>query len=62
MIDFEEELKKFQFSLEVEDAEEAINSLSREVDMADLLLKMMEKTQKEEKKEEDEEGVRHGLL
>lgn len=46
MIDFEEELKKFQFSLEVEDAEEAINSLSREVDMADLLLKMMEKTQK----------------
>ena len=51
MIDFEEELKKFQFSLEVEDAEEAINSLSRE---ADLLLKMMEKTQKEEKKEEDE--------
>lgn len=54
MIDFEEELKKFQFSLEVEDAEEAINSLSREVDMADLLLKMMEKTEKEEKEEKEE--------
>ena len=49
-----EELKKFQFSLEVEDAEEAINSLSREIDMADLLLKMMEKTQKEEKEKEEE--------
>ena len=54
MIDFEEELKKIHFRLDVEYAEESINSLSREVDMADLLLKMMEKTQKEEKKEEDE--------
>ncbi len=51
MIDFEEELKKFQFSLEVEDAEEAINSLSQEVDLADILLKMMEKTDKEEEEE-----------
>ena len=38
MIDFEEELKKFHPSLEVEDAEEAIYNLDL-TDMADLLVK-----------------------
>lgn len=47
MIDFEEELKKFHPSLEVENAEEAIFGQSL-TDMADLLIKMVEKTKKEE--------------
>ena len=47
MIDFEEELKKFHPSLEVEDAEEAIFGQDL-TDMADLLIKMVEKTKKEE--------------
>ena len=50
MIDFEEELKKFHPSLEVEDAEEAIYNQDL-TDMADIMIKMMEKV----KTEEDEE-------
>ena len=40
MIDFEEELKKFQPSLEVEEAEDAIYSRYLS-DMTDILLEMM---------------------
>lgn len=40
MIDFEEELKKFQPSLEVEEAEEAIYSRDF-TDMTDILMEMM---------------------
>ncbi len=47
MIDFEEELKKFHPSLEVEDAEEAIYNQDL-TDMADLLIKMLDKTKTEE--------------
>ena len=49
MIDFEEELKKFHPSLEVEDAEEAIYNQDL-TDMADILVKMV----KEAKEEEEE--------
>ena len=42
MIDFEEELKKFQPSLEVEDAEDAIFNQDL-TDMADILIKMIDK-------------------
>ena len=48
MINFEEELKKFHPSLEVEDAEEAIYNQDL-TDMADVLVKMVT-----EAKEEDE--------
>ena len=41
MIDFEEELKKFQPSLEVEDAEEAIYN-NDVPDIADLINKIVE--------------------
>lgn len=47
MIDFEEELKKFHPSLEVEDAEEAIYNHDL-TDMADVLIKMLEKAKPEE--------------
>ena len=47
MIDFEEELKKFHPSLEVGDAEEAIYNQDL-TDMADVLIKMVEKTKAEE--------------
>ena len=40
MIDFEEELKKFHPSLEVEDAEEAIYNQDL-TDMADLMVSML---------------------
>ena len=40
MINFDEELKKFHPSLEVEDAEDAICNQDL-TDMADLLVKMM---------------------
>lgn len=40
MIDFEEELKKFHPSLEVEDAEEAIYNQDL-TDMADLVVSML---------------------
>ena len=42
MIDFEEELKKFNPSLEVEDAEDAIFNQDL-TDMADILIKMIDK-------------------
>ncbi len=49
MINFEEELKKFHPSLEVEDAEDAIYNQDL-TDMADLLVKMI--VQSEEKADE----------
>lgn len=42
MIDFEEELKKFHPSLEVEDAEDAIFNQDL-TDMVDILIKMIDK-------------------
>ena len=42
MIDFEEELKKFHPSLEVEDAEDAIFNQDL-TDMAEILIKMIDK-------------------
>lgn len=47
MINFEEELKKFHPSLEVEDAEEAIYNQDM-TDMADILVKMLKETSEEE--------------
>ena len=49
MISFEEELKKFHPSLEVEDAEEAIYNQDL-TDAADLLVKMMKEAEEKEKK------------
>ena len=49
MLNYEEELKKFHPSLEVEDAEDAIYNQDL-TDMADLLVKMMKES--EEKSEE----------
>lgn len=43
MIDFEEELKKFHPSLEVEDAEEAIYNQDL-TDMADLMIKVVKES------------------
>ncbi|MFV0465058.1 MAG: hypothetical protein ACK5ML_03205 [Lachnospiraceae bacterium] len=44
MIDFDEEIKKFEPSLEVEDAEDAI--YSRELtDMTDILVEIMKEVQ-----------------
>lgn len=43
MINFEEELKKFHPSLEVEDAEDAIYNQDL-TDMADLLVKMFKES------------------
>lgn len=48
MINFEEELKKFQPSLEIEDAEEAIYNQDL-TDMADLLVKMIKEVKETEK-------------
>ncbi len=45
MIDFEEELKKFQPSLEVEEAEEAIYSHDL-TDMTDILQEMMKEARR----------------
>ena len=42
MIDFEEELKKFKPSLEVEEAEDAIYNRAL-TDMTDILLEMMKR-------------------
>ena len=50
MINFEEELKKFHPSLEVEDAEDAIYNQDL-TDVADLLVKMI----KEAEEKEDEQ-------
>lgn len=47
MINFEEELKKFHSSLEVEDAEEAIYNQDM-TDMADILVKMLKETKTDE--------------
>lgn len=47
MINFEEELKKFHPSLEIEDAEEAIYNQDL-TDMADILVKMLKETKEEE--------------
>ena len=49
MINFEEELKKFHPSLEVDDAEEAIYNQDL-TDAADLLVKMMKEAEEKEKK------------
>ena len=51
MIDFEEELKKFHPSLEVEDAEEAIYNQDL-TDMADLFVKMVKDGTVEENAQE----------
>ncbi len=51
MINFEEELKKFHPSLEVEDAEEAIYNQDL-TDMTDLLIKMVKKVDTEIESEE----------
>ncbi len=51
MIDFEEELKKFHPSLEVEDAEEAIYNQDL-TDMADLFVKMIKDVTVEENAQE----------
>ena len=49
MINFEEELKKFHPSLEVEDAEEA--SYNQDLtNAADLLVKMMKEAEEKEEK------------
>ena len=45
MIDFDEELKKFQPSLEVEEAEEAIYSHDL-TDMTDILQEMMKEARR----------------
>ena len=47
MIDFEEELKKFHPSLEVEDAEDAIFNQDL-TDMADVLVKIVKEAKEEE--------------
>ena len=47
MINFEEELKKFHSSLEVEEAEEAIYNQDL-TDMADILVKMVKEAKAEE--------------
>ena len=47
MINFEEELKKFHPSLEVEDAEEAIYNQDL-TDMADVLVQMVKEAKEEE--------------
>ena len=44
MINFEDELKKFHPSLEVEDAEDAIYNQDL-TDMADILVKMIKETE-----------------
>ena len=49
MLDYEEELKKFHPSLEVEDAEEAIYNQDL-TDAADLLVKMMKEAEEKEEK------------
>lgn len=48
MINFEEELKKFHPSLEIEDAEDAIYNKDL-TDMADLLVKMVQESREQDK-------------
>ena len=52
MINFEEELKKFHPSLEVEDAEEAIYNQDL-TDMADVLVKMVKEAKEDEESRYD---------
>lgn len=47
MIDFEEELKKFHPSLEVEDVEDAIYNQDV-TDLADVLVKMVKESKEEQ--------------
>ena len=49
MINFEEELKKFHPSLEVEDVEDALYNQDL-TDMADLLVKMIKEAKESEEK------------
>lgn len=51
MINFEEELKKFHPSLEVEDAEEAIYNQDL-TDMADVLVKIVKDAKEEQESRE----------
>ncbi len=51
MINFEEELKKFHPSLEVEDAEEAIYNQDL-TDMADLMVKVVKESKQPAAREE----------
>jgi len=48
MIDFEEELKKFEPSLEVEEAEDAINNHDFS-DMTDILQEMMREAKRSQR-------------
>ena len=48
MINFEEELKKFHPSLEIEDAEDAIYNKDL-TDMTDLLVKMVQESREQDK-------------
>lgn len=50
MLDFEEELKKFHPSLEVQDAEEAIYSQEM-TDLADAVMQILRKKEETDKKE-----------
>ena len=50
MINFEEELKKFHPSLEVEEAEESIYNQDL-TDVADLLVKMVKEAEEKEDKQ-----------
>ncbi len=52
MIVFEEELKKFRPSLEVEDAEEAIYGQDL-TDVADILIKMVKESEKKSEAEKE---------
>ena len=52
MINFEEELKKFHPSLEVEDAEDAIYNQDM-TDMADLVVKVVKESKDLEEETED---------
>ncbi|MGN0413792.1 MAG: hypothetical protein ACI4FV_12235 [Lachnospiraceae bacterium] len=53
MINFDEEIKKFHPSLEVEDAAEAIYNQDL-TDMADLMVKIVKEARIEEEEEEAE--------
>lgn len=54
MINFEEELKKFHPSLEIEDAADAIYNQDL-TDMADIMVNMMKEVKEEEVEEVEEE-------
>ncbi len=53
MIDFDEELKKFHPSLEVDDTQDAVNS-HNEPDMLDILLGVIEQKYKDNNQRYDE--------